>query len=53
MYKNTSPLKFPNDFLCGGATAANQVEGAWNEDVKGMTIEVWLPFREVGVADFS
>lgn len=53
MYKNTSPLKFPNDFLWGGATAANQVEGAWNEDGKGMTIEDCLPYREVGVADFT
>lgn len=28
--------KFPKDFLWGGATAANQYEGAWNEDGKGM-----------------
>lgn len=26
---------FPEDFLWGGATAANQVEGAWNEDGRG------------------
>ena len=26
---------FPNNFLWGGATAANQVEGAWNTDGKG------------------
>ncbi len=26
---------FPKDFLWGGATAANQVEGAWNEDGRG------------------
>lgn len=31
-----SALKpFPKNFLWGGATAANQVEGAWNEDGKG------------------
>lgn len=53
MYKNTSPLKFPNNFMWGGATAANQVEGAYNEDGKGMTIEDCLPYREVGVADFT
>lgn len=29
---------FPNNFLWGGATAANQVEGAWNEDGKGPSI---------------
>ena len=27
--------KFPANFLWGGATAANQLEGAWNEDGKG------------------
>lgn len=26
---------FPKDFLWGGATAANQVEGAWDEDGRG------------------
>lgn len=29
---------FPKDFLWGGATAANQLEGAWNEDGKGMSV---------------
>ncbi len=53
MYENTSPLKFPKDFLWGGATAANQVEGAWNEDGKGMTIEDCLPYRDVGIANFT
>lgn len=28
-------LKMPNGFLWGGATAANQCEGGWNEDGKG------------------
>ncbi|WP_333684730.1 family 1 glycosylhydrolase [Enterocloster lavalensis] len=44
---------FPDNFMWGGATAANQVEGAWNEDGKGMTIEDCLPYREVGIADFT
>ena len=29
---------FPEEFLWGGATAANQCEGAWNEDGKGMSV---------------
>lgn len=53
MYKNSSPIKFPEGFLWGGATAANQAEGAWNVDGKGMTIEDCLPYREVGVSDFN
>ncbi len=29
---------FPKNFLWGGAIAANQAEGAWNEDGKGLNI---------------
>ncbi|MGC4441126.1 family 1 glycosylhydrolase, partial [Streptococcus suis] len=28
--------QFPKNFLWGGAIAANQAEGAWNEDGRGM-----------------
>ncbi len=36
-------MKFPNDFLWGGATAANQCEGAYAEDGKGLsTADVML-----------
>lgn len=31
-------MGFPNDFLWGGATAANQYEGGWNEGGKGVNI---------------
>lgn len=29
---------FPDNFLWGGAFAANQVEGAWNKDGKGLSV---------------
>lgn len=37
MYQKNIPTGFPKDFLWGGATAANQVEGAWNVDGKGLS----------------
>ena len=30
-------MKFPHDFLFGAASASYQIEGAWNEDGKGVT----------------
>ncbi|MFT8949825.1 MAG: glycoside hydrolase family 1 protein [Liquorilactobacillus hordei] len=35
--------KFPDGFLWGGATAANQLEGAWDKDGKGPSIADALP----------
>ncbi len=35
--------QFPNNFLWGGATAANQCEGAYNEDGKGLSIQDFMP----------
>lgn len=35
--------KFPKDFLWGGAVAANQCEGAFDEDGKGLSVQDVLP----------
>lgn len=35
--------KFPADFLWGGATAANQYEGAYNLDGKGLSVQDVMP----------
>lgn len=37
---------FPENFLWGGATAANQVEGAWNVDGKGLSVADVYSFDE-------
>ena len=34
---------FPKDFLWGGATAANQFEGAYNSDGKGLSVQDVTP----------
>lgn len=34
---------FPQNFLWGGATAANQIEGAYSEDGKGLSIQDVMP----------
>lgn len=33
-----NPMTFPENFLWGAAFAANQMEGAWNEDGKGLCV---------------
>ncbi|MEB0287491.1 glycoside hydrolase family 1 protein [Cryobacterium sp. 10S3] len=35
--------RFPDDFLWGGATAANQIEGAYNAGGKGLSIQDVMP----------
>ncbi|WP_206155818.1 glycoside hydrolase family 1 protein [Cellulomonas taurus] len=39
----TSTTPFPDGFLWGGATAANQLEGAYNEGGKGLSIQDIMP----------
>ena len=41
--------QFPKDFLWGGATAANQLEGAYNEGGKGLSTADMVKFvpREI------
>ncbi|WP_315109277.1 family 1 glycosylhydrolase [Clostridium intestinale] len=36
-------MRFKEDFLWGGATAANQCEGAYNEDGKGLSVQDCMP----------
>ena len=45
MYKmNKSVAEFPAGFLWGGATAANQIEGAYKEDGRGLATTDMLPY---------
>ncbi|MCB4338607.1 Aryl-phospho-beta-D-glucosidase BglC [Bacillus subtilis] len=39
------PESFPKHFLWGSASAAYQIEGAWNEDGKGPS--VWDVFTKI------
>ncbi len=38
--------KFPKDFLWGAASSAFQIEGAWDEDGKGMTVADFNSFKK-------
>lgn len=55
MYK--LPKGFPNDFLWGGAIAANQAEGAWDVDGKGVSMadieELPLEYSRTKVVGFK
>ncbi|MFV0429186.1 MAG: glycoside hydrolase family 1 protein [Arachnia sp.] len=36
-------IRFPDGFLWGGATAANQIEGAFDQDGKGLSVQDVMP----------
>lgn len=47
-------MAFPEGFLWGGAVAANQLEGGWNEDGKGWSVEDVATYKpNVDVKNFS
>lgn len=47
-------LKFPKNFLWGGAVAANQVEGAWNIGGKGLSVADMATYKpNVDNKDYS
>ncbi|SFT40856.1 Glycosyl hydrolase family 1 [Selenomonas sp. GACV-9] len=46
--------KFPEDFLWGGATAANQLEGGWNLGGKGISVSDCARMKlDVDVKDYA
>ena len=48
-HKNTK--EFPENFLWGASTSAYQVEGAWNQDGKGMSVQDLREPKEI--SDFK
>ncbi|WP_316678547.1 glycoside hydrolase family 1 protein [uncultured Tolumonas sp.] len=51
---NTKVRSFPNGFLWGGAIAANQVEGAWNIDGKGIsTADIAMNKKNLSRGDYK
>jgi 6-phospho-beta-glucosidase len=53
MFMNTQTRKFPENFLWGGAVAANQLEGAYQEGGKGLSTADVSPNGIMSPPDFS
>ncbi len=51
--KYSTPAKFPADFFWAAATSAHQVEGAWNEGGKGVSVLDVSTHRPEGTAGFD
>lgn len=49
-----SSKQFPDNFLWGGAVAANQIEGAWNLDGKGLSVADMATYKkDLDVKDYA
>lgn len=44
---------FPDNFFWGASTSAYQVEGAWNEDGKGLSVQDVVTKKKDGITDFK
>lgn len=47
--------EFPKNFMWGGATAANQIEGGWNKGGKAITVQDCMKFNadKYGISNFT
>ena len=46
MVQMNQKFSFPEDFMWGASSSAFQIEGAWNEDGKGMTVADYNSFKK-------
>lgn len=51
MIYNEKNIEFPKNFLWGASSSSYQVEGAWNEDGKGMSVQDL--HEPIGITDFK